>query len=523
MTALYGTSRLPKITFTSDDRIKRSSRSWTVYFLCILLFCGLVGFLAYRQPPGPALLGWLVFLLGAGAIIYQPRNGVYLMVFWGLVGDSLLIPWFPFVKGLSATESLLYLNRSLIFNPLEIYLVITFLSWLVRGIAVRKITFHKGVMFWPILLFLSFTVFGLVYGLSRGGISNIALWESRPIFHMILVFFLATNLIQEREHIKILIWVAMVAVFIMGLLGDIYYLFVLKMDLSGIEAITEHGSAIHMNTLFLFTITTFFYKVSPKKRLILVLMSLVVILAYFADQRRAAFVSLIVAVGLFVLILFIENRKVFWLIVPPLAVIGVIYMAAFWNSTSKLALPVEAMKSIIAPNQVSTRDQSSNQYRLIENVNTTFTIHSRPLTGVGFGQKFYVLVPLPDISFFTWWEYITHNSVLWIWMKMGVGGFFSMIFVVGLALVTGMRAFLRMPPGEYRAIALTATFYVLMHYVYAYVDMSWDSRSMIYIGAMIGLINCIELVVAKPMQTRFKRWPWQPEPKAEAAILPELD
>jgi hypothetical protein len=153
----------------------------------------------------------------------------------------------------------------------------------------------------------------------------------------------------------------------------------------------------------------------------------------------------------------------------------------------------------------------SNAYRIIENINTTFTIKQRPLTGIGFGNKFYIIAPLPDISFFTWWEYITHNSIMWIWMQAGVGAFISLLFLIGMSVIVGVRTLWRMPGGDLSAFALTATLYVVMHFIYAYVDISWEAQSMIYVGTMMGLINNFERIAMRPVLSTPKRWPWQSE------------
>ena len=80
------------------------------------------------------------------------------------------------------------------------------------------------------------------------------------------------------------------------------------------------------------------------------------------------------------------------------------------------------------------RDASSDLYREIENFDLVYTIRAEPLTGVGFGKPFYQPAPLPDISFFVFYRYIPHNSVLWIWLKMGFVGFVAMFFVIAAAL-----------------------------------------------------------------------------------------
>ena len=152
---------------------------------------------------------------------------------------------------------------------------------------------------------------------------------------------------------------------------------------------------------------------------------------------------------------------------------------------------------MLSPGLASSRDQSSNVYRVLENYDILFTLRAHPFTGVGFGQQFYMAVPLPDISFYVWWQYITHNSILWIWLKTGLGGFLSLLFMVGFSLMTGIQSLLRIKDRELKAAAFVAVFYIVTHFIYAYVDMSWDSRSMVYVGTMLGLINCIDLIAAR--------------------------
>jgi hypothetical protein len=38
-----------------------------------------------------------------------------------------------------------------------------------------------------------------------------------------------------------------------------------------------------------------------------------------------------------------------------------------------------------------------------------------------------------------------------------------------------------------------------MHFLYAYVDISWEVQSMVYVGVMMGVINSIERIAATPV------------------------
>ena len=158
------------------------------------------------------------------------------------------------------------------------------------------------------------------------------------------------------------------------------------------------------------------------------------------------------------------------------AVLTVGYSAAFWNATEGVGFGARAVKSVIAPDEVSERDASSDVYRVIENYNLVFTIRAEPLTGVGFGKPFYQPRTLPDISFFVFYQYIPHNSILWIWLNMGYVGFVALLFVIAAALRAGTRASLRLPSGDALAVTVGALAFIVMFFVFAFVDIAWDAR-----------------------------------------------
>jgi hypothetical protein len=480
----------------------------------------LVAFSMFRSGADPAIVAWLLYGAALALALYRPRYGVYLLLFLGLVGDSILMPWFPFAKNFSSEESIFYLHPDLIISPLEMMLLVTIFSWLVRQFGARRAEFYTGPLFWPAAVFLAFTCFGIVWGLGRGGDVNIGLFEARPLFYLPVMLVLVSNLLTKREHVSHLMWAAMLALFIESLIGSHYVLFVLGGTLRNVESITEHGAAVHMNTVFVFAMAVWIYKTSAAKRILLPLMVPVVMLAFMATQRRAAFLALAVAGLLLAYVLLKERPYAFWLIVPPLAFLGVAYIAAYWNAGGALGKPAQAVKSIIAPGQLNLRDQLSNVYRVLENINVRQTIRAAPLTGFGFGHPFLLILPLPDISFFRYWQYLPHNSILWIWIKMGVGGFVAMLYLVGMAIMTSVRTWWQMPRNELSAIALTATLYLVMHFLYAYVDISWDIQSMLYVGTMMGLANGLTRIVARPVPGPQKRWPWLREAEPAPEVRP---
>ena len=505
---------------STQFRQNRSRLEWLLLFRGILFLSLSLGAIILRSDPEVRFLGWFVYLAGVAAILFRPRWGIYLMLFFALVGDSVLLPWYPFVKNFSSYESIFYLSSALIINPLESYLILTFLSWLIRDAFLRRLHFYKGDLFIPAAVFLVFITFGLIYGIWKGGNVTIALWEVRPFYYLFGMIILSTNLFTKREHYSnLFIWAA-AALIIESFVGTYYFFVVLNGSLAGIEEITEHSAAIHINTVFVLIMSAWIYRGSLVKRFALLPWLPFLIITYFAAHRRAAFVSLAVAVILFAILLFFENRKVFWFLVPTVAVISGLYLVAFWNNTGSLGTPAQALKSVVAPTSATIRNQSSNIYRVLENINTSFTIHQHAITGIGFGNKFYLLVPLPDISFFEWWNYLPHNSIIYIWVKSGFGGFMAMLYFIGISILTGTRVVMRVQDREIKILLITGLIYIIMHFLYAYVDISWDAQSMLYIGAVLGILNSAENILSLPDAPAKKQFPWQPEPTSQPGLLP---
>ena len=501
-------------THESLEKIK-----WRVWYTCIIIFSLLVARSLLNAEVNASILGWVIYFLVVLAIFYNPRYGVYLTVALTIGGDYILTPWYPFPLNFSSEVSLLYFNDKLIISPLETFIAFTYVSWVGRMVLARQWKFYVGPTFWPTMFFFVFMAYGLVYGITNGGDFKIALWESRPIFYLPAMTVLAMNLLETRQHIKLYIWFVIGALCFEGIMGTVFFIEI-NGNIWEYEGITAHDAAIHMNSVFVFWGTLWLVKASWAKRFTLLAFLPFIALTYFATNRRSAFIALMIAAMLVGLTLLKSHRVLFFILAPLGVMLGLVYLAAFWNSGSALGQPAQAIKSVIAEDEVGQHEKNSNAYRILENTNTTYTIQNNIVSGIGFGNKFMIIAPMPDISFFEWWEYITHNSALWIWMKTGIGGFVTMVFMIGTTIMVGVRCIWRMPNDELTAIATMVTTYTVMHFIYAYVDMSWSQESMTYLGATIGLIGCMEHVVSKPVEIAERRWAWQKEQEPALPIFP---
>ena len=207
-----------------------------------------------------------------------------------------------------------------------------------------------------------------------------------------------------------------------------------------IEDLTEHPASVIMNVLFVYLLCLVLFHGSRWRVWAFSVFLPTIVAAYFLSQRRAAMVALFAGLIILAVILFFRRRPTFMKIVPAAIVLIVLFVAATWNTQGGIGLPATAVKSALFPDTLSTTDAASAEYRDLEAYNLWFTIRASPITGQGFGQPFLVVRAMPDISFFEFWQYLPHNSVLWVWIKTGFFGFVSMLFVVGRTIQLGARS-----------------------------------------------------------------------------------
>ncbi len=420
--------------------------------------------------------------------LFRPRAGIYSIAFFTLLGDATTVPWYPFTKNLSSRESVLFVADAFTISPLEIALGATVCGWLLQVAARRQWTMRRGDLFAAVAVFTAFVMVGFVYGVGRGGDMVVAVWEVRPLLYILPIYLLITNLCTTTKHYNTLGWCLALGIIGQALLSLDYLRGLTAVERDQLESLTEHSSAIQMNAMFVFAFALLtFRRCSIVKRFFLTLAILPVGWVFVVSQRRAGVIALLIGFVVLAIALFVQNRRAFWIFVPIALLAGAGYTAAFWNSESTFAFGAQAIKGVIAPEQLGAEDQSSDLYREIESYDLVSTIRSSPLTGLGFGQKFHRPIPLPDISFFIFYEYIPHNSILWIWIKVGFVGFVSMLVLVANSIRTGLRAVMRLPGGDHAALTLMALAYIPMYIVFAYVDIAWDARSTLFFGAALAI------------------------------------
>jgi hypothetical protein len=181
--------------------------------------------------------------------------------------------------------------------------------------------------------------------------------------------------------------------------------------------------------------------------------------------------------------------------------LGGAYVALFANSTGGIASPARAVISIISPSSADTRDVSSNLYRTIEDFDLKFTARLDPILGYGFGKQFQQPKILPNISVLDpYYLYIPHNTIYWIWMRLGTIGYLAFWFLLGSIIVRGCQIARQLQDRYLQLVAIYIVAVTFMEVVVAYADYQlFFYRNVIYLVLLVGILLKLPKLDLKPV------------------------
>jgi hypothetical protein len=222
-----------------------------------------------------------------------------------------------------------------------------------------------------------------------------------------------------------------------------------------------------------------------------------VLIALVGNQRRAAYIALLLGMGVaWVLIFSVKPHARKWLVLGVLACagIGVSYIALFSQSTAAFARPAHAIVSVFFPDPTDVAKFDSNLYRIIEDNDLIYTVKQNPFIGLGFGKPFLQPVPLTSIypnvlADDPIYNYVPHNTIYWIWMRLGATGFFALWYLFGTIIVRGCLIVRQLKDPYLQLAAIYITGVTFMEIIVAFADYQlYSFRNVIYVGLLAGVL-----------------------------------
>jgi O-antigen ligase/polysaccharide polymerase Wzy-like membrane protein len=449
--------------------------------------------------PGSLLIGLSAIVLIPALVVWlwrAPERGMYVLFIAAVVQETAnpaaIYPddigrWLPFFQDFATWTHV----KGLSFTMAELFMLLVAVLWLIKGVAYRTLRFDRGSLMLPLGLYSLMILFAELHGLSSGGDFRTSLWEIRSQAYMLIAYVLACNLIDKRRAVDFLLWILIVGAGIKGVQGTWRLYIALHGNVHSVESIFPHEQSFYFNIFLCFVPISFLYGASSRLKKVMLAFLPFVIIAGLANQRRAAILALCLA---FVVILMVTaaaqpaRRRVLVRIFFALALILPPYYSYYSTKSGLLAEPAAAIASAFNPNP---RDASSDLYRVNEDKDILATMKSSPLYGYGFGKPMLTPYPLADISqIYVFWNIMPHNSILWIWMRLGTIGYLFFWLLIGSAVLQATALTIRLRDPVLKGIALLMLTLILQEVVLGYLDLQWSNyRNLISMGIAFALIG----------------------------------
>jgi len=380
-------------------------------------------------------------------------------------------------------------------NLFEIFLVLAVSISLLRSVFSNTADPRAGRLFWPIAIYMAFVGWAWVYGVTTGGDFKISLQEVRSQFYFLVAYLLAVNLIRDQKDLSRIQWVMVATIGLKGILYTIrriHYVTFQGMPMPD-QGVGSHEEAFLFDCFISLLLVCLMCNVYPKMRRVMWLLLPFVILGDLACHRRAATAAMIVVIGMLLLAAFraLPNRRRMITAFTMIVVVGFsIYYPIYKDKYGMLAEPARAIQSQFNPDP---RDKSSNDYRTAEEGDLYATIKLSPVIGYGYGKRMLHAVPIADISRdYPWWDIMTHNQILWVWMRVGTIGFVAFWMMIAAVIIFSTRIMRSDAANESKAAAMFTLLVVTSLMIFGLLDLQLSNfRDMLFAGTWVGILAAL--------------------------------
>ena len=466
------------------------------------------------------VLGLLILVTGGKPVVSGGLLAVVCVVFltiyrldWGFylfIGMVLIFDQFEVPDVGSLTYIINYFNNintitylpeisAGVVSPMELQLLLLLLVWF-SLLAIHKNIRMVGHSIWPLaVMFFGWLLISLFNGVRDGGDTVVAMWELRALFYMGLMYFFVPQIIKTREQVHNLMWVCIAGISFKAFEGTVRFVG-FGLSMGGNDALLNHEDPVFFITLLIMLAGFVVFKVKTEQKRALWILTLPILLGFYAGNRRAAYASAAVSLLTFIALLPWSVLKRFLKFLTPVGVLLTMYGFVFWGSSGRIAGPINQIRSgfVTDEDEIGERNFYSNLYRKIEDFNLAATIQKSPLTGIGFGTKYEQPLTLVAINY-SLRDYMAHNNVVWLLVKIGGIGFFLFwLFLDGFALrATGILRNLTDPYLQVVCIVIIVA--VINQIVAAYFDLHLVRyRTLIYLGTLMGTLPALESSSQQP-------------------------
>jgi len=475
----------------SDSLARAGFRIRLVAAIAVVLLAGAFAAAVVVSDGSPYLVAPFAAAFCGIALLVWPRSGLYvlfgaaiLLEEWGIAGLNPITTETHFFQNISGYSAI-----PIRLSMADLLALLAVIAWGLRRLVGANPPARLGPIGWPVFAYGALFVVGLAVGIVRGGAWNMtaALAELRGPLFLCITYFLTVNLVRKPAHVSVLLRTLIVLTAIKAVEG-LWNYWQMTNGPIWLDAVTAHEDVVFFDLSIVLAVGA--YVLGLRSRLAWLLYASVplILATELVTQRRVGFIALGGAVIVLAALLASLKPRRTALLFGSATVLFLAYSVIAWDQQGLLAQPIRAIRGAIDPGSLSARDLSSNWWRELEESNIAYTIKQLPITGVGLGQEYLFEREPPPLTSFIYWRYMTHDAVLWVWLKAGVLGFAAFWALVAQAALVGARLFKRLPTADLKLVALAPMMLLVIQVLFSTVDLGLTySRNMIVLGVVLGL------------------------------------
>ena len=325
-----------------------------------------------------------------------------------------------------------------------------------------------------------------MWGFVRGGSAHMAYYQTWRFMAGLMLALMLQSAIKTPRDLKWLAYTIVLAAIVRAGLAEYFYWMVVREW--GIKPIymTTHDDSLLFVAAILIVLIWAGIKHGTKTWLLSLLICAHVGYAMVLNNRRLAWIELLLAFGLIFFVLPKPTRKRWLKFTPVFLPVVLAYAAVGWGREEAIFAPLQAFSTAGSVNDNSSLARQEE----IRNLIYTFTNSGNPLFGTGWG------IPYAQVtSIYTYFEggfamypYLPHNSLLGIAAFAGFVGIFGIWLVIPVSALLGMQGLRGASNPVSRAAAMTVLGFLPAYGAQCYGDIGFQGFTCaLLIGCAAGV------------------------------------
>lgn len=445
-------------------------------YLAALICLPLLWFAIFRAPLKHTMLALTFFALVLENPMENPGNNAWATPF-KMVGAVMLAHIKTVIGG------------PIFFSGMDLMLLAAIIVAVMRRRQTRGIGTPKPMIRLAQLTYATIA-FTFLWGKFRGGQTAFAVWQIDRVMYLPAIFLLCQAAFTGAKDYLAVGKVILTASVVRAVQASYVRAVVPATDdpitgESSMPYTTTHNDSMLFAMGATILVALVLQRCGKKAVRITMILLPVLIAGMIANDRRIVWVELILVFGTLYLMTDMNplKRKLNKL---ALAMVPVVlgYVAVGWNQKGGIFKPVALIRSA-----VDSSADTSTAWRDLENFNLVFTLRNFPLFGVGYGNPFWEMWPMPPVDY-SLEKYVPHNSLLGILCYGGFVGWTGITLMWVGGIFFGIRAYHFCKAPLEKAAALASFGSVLVYYFQCFGDMGLGSWTGVFLVGPSLAVAC---------------------------------